>query len=261
MVPIGIDRAKGRMRRYDRSMTFPSGGPWTPKELKTLRDAFARKVGKEELSELFPRRSYASITMQAARLGIRRETASSWTPIELETLEEMALEGASWDEIAEKIPAHSKDAIRERAYRDGFERGYSEYMSASRAAKEAATSVPTMVSIIRYAELYRDPVRTKPSKDSMVYHREDLRRAILEWIDLQTLRQYANSSGVPYSTLQNALTRMGVRFKESVEQGHRKLRPTEWESVFQGKPGPEALMEISSSPTEPRARRAGRRSS
>lgn len=230
-------------------MLHPSGAPWTADDLARLTAAYREQRSEQELLRLFPGRSVGAITMQAARLGLKRGSPSEWSAEEIQLLRKLVADRVSWEEIRHRMPRRSVGALREMAARRGFLRSESEYVTASKAARDAKMSLGTMLSLVRYADFYSDPVEKKTEGTTLYYRRSSLDRAILEWIDLMTLREFAGYERTPYTTLQSAMKRMGIRFRSSVDQGHRKLLLSEWRALFDEEQVPEALFGLV--PTRP----------
>lgn len=188
--------------------------------------------------------------MAASRLGLTRGIKGAWTPVDVKRLAKLVAQGLSWEQIASHYPGRTPEAIREKAGREGMVRPKSEYVTATAAAHQAKMSVGTIVSLVRYSDFYSHGVQKKTDKTTVLYLESDIHRAIHEWVDLMTLRQYAIYAEIPYTTLQSQMRQMGVRFRTSVEQGHRKLLLSEWEALFDGREASEELFEISASTAE-----------
>lgn len=225
-------------------MTDPSGSAWTPDELARIEKAYAEQRDERELQSLFPGRSIGSITMQAARLGYKRGSKSEWSADDVALLRSLVAARAPWESIQQRMPKRTVAALREKAAREGFLRSESEFITASMAAREAKMSVGTVLSLVRYADFYSEPVEKKTEGPTLYYRRSSLEKAILEWVDLMTMREFAAYEQIPYTTLQSDMKRLGVRFRASVEQGHRKLLLDEWRALFDGDRVPEELFEL-----------------
>jgi len=138
------------------------------------------------------------------------------------------------------------------ASRLGLERGSgdNEYLSLRQLMDMSKMSRKTILSILEYSNLYDVGVRTEGTPPRIVFHKGDAEHAILRWIDLMSLLQYAEYVDRPYSTLQHWMKRRGITLKQSVDVGHRRLHPMEWARVFDGDlQGLEFMFDVTPPPT------------
>lgn len=175
------------------------------------------------------------MTLFPASRGVTK-SKPAWTQDELARIRDAWTARVPHSELETLFPGRTKAAIVMMAARMGLDRGdpSDKYVSVHELMRISKMSQPTLMSIFDYAKKYDRAVRTHGKTPRVVYHQEDAEAAIIRWIDLMSLRQYAEYIGKPYTTIQSWMRRIAFEFRPEVEIGHRRLHPLDWSKLFTG---------------------------
>jgi hypothetical protein len=234
----------GLKRGSDDETYVPLNERWTEKEIQRLKDAWKARVPHSQLEDLFPGRTKAAVFEMASRLGLKRGSDDEtyvplnerWTEKEIQRLKDAWKARVPHSQLENLFPGRTKASVVGMAVRLGLKRGRDgdQYVSMHELMRISKMSHPTLTSIIEYSNLYDQGVRTEGSPPRVVYNLRDAEHAILRWIDLMSLLQYAEYIERPYGTLTYWMKRRGIEFQPNVKLGHRRLHPVEWARLFDG---------------------------